>query len=44
MYLQAKEQPHPTCFSRDIAKICKLIILGALGSLAAQTQNDKINL
>ena len=29
-YLQAKNQLHPSCFSGDIAKICKLI-LGTLG-------------
>ena len=31
IYLQAKEQLHPHCFSRDIAKICKFPILGTLG-------------
>ena len=31
IYLQIKEQLHPTWFSGDIAKICKLLILGTLG-------------
>ena len=30
-YLQAKNQHHPQCFSGDIAKIYKLLILGTLG-------------
>ena len=30
-YLQAKNQLHPPCFSGDIAKICRHLILGFLG-------------
>ena len=26
VYLQGKKQPHPTCFTGDITKICKLIL------------------
>ena len=31
VYLQAKNQLHPPCFSGYIAKICKPLILGTLG-------------
>ena len=31
VYLQAKNQFHPTCLSGDLAKIIKLLILGTLG-------------
>ena len=31
VYLQAKNQLHPSRFSWDIAKICKLVALGTLG-------------
>ena len=31
VYLQAKNQVHPLCFSGDIAKICELLILSTLG-------------
>ena len=31
VYLQAEEPLHPPCFFRDIAKICKLLVLGTSG-------------
>ena len=31
VYLWAKIQIHPPCFSRGIVKICKLLILSTLG-------------
>ena len=46
VYLQAKNPKNLPCFSGDIAKINKLVILGTLGTtcLVAHTQNDSINL
>ena len=38
VYLQAENQLHS--HPRDIAKICKILILGTLG---IHTQNDSIN-
>ena len=44
LLLQAKEQLHPSCFSRDIAKICKLLCLVLWAYPTAHTQNFKMNL
>ena len=43
VYLQAKKQFHPSCFTGDIAKIYKLILV-LWACLVAHTQNDSINL
>ena len=42
--LQAKNLTSAPCFSRNIARICKLLISGNLGMPGAHTQNDNINL
>ena len=41
VYLQAKNQLHTPCFSGDIVKICKLLILGTLGMVKPLPQQKK---